>query len=336
MPAVSVIVPVYNVEKYLEKCLDSVISQTFQDFEIVIVNDGSTDSSNKIIQNYAEKYPDKIRAFTKQNGGLSSSRNFALERIEGEYLVFLDSDDYLDKNYLKILYSTAKKDNYDIVCSGQNKVGNSGEILKIIKYPVDKNPDTILRKLNIAGKMYRRMYVEKHNMRFAVGKTYEDNPFNLVMLFVTKKMKIISYEGYNQLVRTDSITANKIYEEKLPFEEIEKSIAYVVKNKGLVSDFSVFEFTILSFFTYFIFQANKKHAYLDINDRKSDKKVIFKLCSFSVEMLEKYFPKYWTNKNIGVFKNTELQFVQRLGVWGFVKLCKYHRLKDFAALYYMR
>ena len=112
----SIIVPVYNVEKYLSKCLDSVINQTNQDFEVIVVNDGSPDNSQKIIYEYVEKYPDKIKGFIKENGGLSDARNYGIARASGEYIIFLDSDDYIDEHLLEKLDEKIKEDsNLDII-----------------------------------------------------------------------------------------------------------------------------------------------------------------------------------------------------------------------------
>ena len=95
---VSVIVPVYNVELYLEKCLLSLVNQTLQDIEIIVVNDGSRDHSQQIIEKFQQEHPQKIFAYTKENGGLSDARNFGIDRAKGKYIGFVDSDDYIEKN----------------------------------------------------------------------------------------------------------------------------------------------------------------------------------------------------------------------------------------------
>ena len=105
----SVIVPVYNVEKYLAKCLDSILAQTYSDFEIIVVNDGSPDNSQQIIDEYAKNYPDKIKPFIKANGGLSDARNFGVEKASGEYLLFVDSDDYIAEKLLENLHKVIKE-----------------------------------------------------------------------------------------------------------------------------------------------------------------------------------------------------------------------------------
>ena len=112
---VSVIVPVYNVEKYLRKCLGSLVSQTLQDIEIIVVNDGSGDHSQEIIEEFSEKYPEKIRNFTKENGGLSDARNYGLDRATGEFISFVDSDDYVTATMFGEMYDLAKKYNAEMV-----------------------------------------------------------------------------------------------------------------------------------------------------------------------------------------------------------------------------
>ena len=98
MPKVSVIVPIYNVEKYLKKCLDSLVNQTLDDIEIILVNDGSKDNSKQIAEKFANDYPNKIIYLEKENGGLSSARNYGLKHAKGDYISFVDSDDYVSKN----------------------------------------------------------------------------------------------------------------------------------------------------------------------------------------------------------------------------------------------
>lgn len=334
-PGISVIIPVYNVENYIGKCIDSVLNQTFQDFEIIIVNDGSTDNSQNVIDELLHSYPEKIRSFKKDNGGLSSARNYALDRAKGEYVTFLDSDDYLDSDYLEVHYKEAMTHNSDMVISGQKKVSEDGSIIKRLKYPVQKNPNTILRRLNISGKIYKRSYIEKHKMRFADGKIYEDDPFNLVMLFLAENLRILDYEGYNQLVRAGSITSKKIDAARMPYAALEKSISYVVENKEKVNDFLVFEYTVMSFFTYFIFQANKKHQYMKKNkNRTSDYSTVEEFIDFSNRMMRTYFPEYNKNPNLNPFLNTDLLALQRLGVFTYSLLNRTNMLKLFAKVYY--
>ena len=115
MPKVSVIVPVYNVEKYIDKCLKSLVNQTLSDIEIIVVNDGSTDNSETIIKQYLEKYQNKIKYVIKQNGGLSDARNYGMKFATGEYIAFLDSDDYVDNTIYEKMYNKATEEQCDFV-----------------------------------------------------------------------------------------------------------------------------------------------------------------------------------------------------------------------------
>ena len=128
MRSVSVIVPVYNVEKYLARCLDSLLNQTQPDIEILVVNDGSTDASGHIVDEYARKYPDRIRAFHMENEGVSAARNRGVAKAQGKYLTFVDSDDYVTGDYLERMVTAAEKNSSDLVIQG------SGWWMKMVPY----------------------------------------------------------------------------------------------------------------------------------------------------------------------------------------------------------
>ena len=115
MIKVTVIVPVYKTEEYLKKCLDSLVNQTLDNMEIIVVNDGSPDNSQKIIEEYKSLYPNIIKSFIKKNGGLSDARNFGLKYAKGEYIAFVDSDDYVSINMMQEMYNYASNNNKDIV-----------------------------------------------------------------------------------------------------------------------------------------------------------------------------------------------------------------------------
>ena len=102
---VSVIVPVYNVEKFIDKCLNSLVKQSLKEIEIIVVNDGTKDNSQKIIDKYVKKYPDKIKSYIKENGGQGSARNYGLKKATGEYIGYVDSDDFVEKDMYKKLYN---------------------------------------------------------------------------------------------------------------------------------------------------------------------------------------------------------------------------------------
>lgn len=128
-PAISVIIPIYNQEKYVGKCIRSVLNQTFQDFEVILVNDGSTDNSLKICQKYA-KNDDRISIVDKQNEGISLARKEGFLRAKGDYICFLDSDDYLASGALALLYGIAKEKNVDMVVGNYDRVCDNWGLIK--------------------------------------------------------------------------------------------------------------------------------------------------------------------------------------------------------------
>lgn len=335
-PIVSVIMPCYNTVKYMHKTLTSLFGQSLKDFEAVFVNDGSTDGTKELLEQVKAEHPDQVTLIHKENGGQSEARNVGLDAAKGKYIVFLDSDDYIDTDYLEVLVKAAEENDSEMVLSGQHKVDEYGSTIFNIDYPIHQYPNYALRRLNPHGKLYSREFLNRHHIRFAVGKKYEDNPFNLMAMFLCKNQVILQYNGHYQLIRSDSSTAIGIDPEKIPYDALEEAIAYVTEHKDLVADMDLFEFTVLSFMTYFIFQGNRKHIYTkkQVKGRKSDLSVIRKLCDFTKELIPKYLPKYYKNPHVGIFKERELMFSQRAGVWLFVRLLRMHLLKPFTVTFY--
>ena len=162
---VSVIVPVYNVEKYIRVCLDTLVHQTLSNIEIIVVNDGTKDDSQKIIDEFSSLYPDKIIALKKENGGLSDARNYGLEHASGAYVGFVDSDDYTDIEMYQKLYEKAKQENADIVVcgyygvqeqNGQFRHFQKGNLQEFDK-SLQENPRLLYMNSTYAwNKLYRR------------------------------------------------------------------------------------------------------------------------------------------------------------------------------------
>lgn len=210
---VSVIVPVYNVEKYLRKCLGSLVSQTLQDIEIIVVDDGSGDHSQEIIDEFSEKYPEKIRSFTKENGGLSDARNYGLDRATGEFIGFVDSDDYVTATMFGEMYDLAKKYNAEMVVCNLQKVDEQGNVTqKLTQIP--NMPEVIDLRNNFSvfsdlsyfacNKIFRKELFE--DVRFKKAIHFED--IQLIPQLLLKCTTIAQTQNYHYqyLERTDSIT----------------------------------------------------------------------------------------------------------------------------------
>ena len=148
MVKVSIVVPVYNVEKYLRKCLNSLVGQTLKEIEIIVVNDGSTDGSQKIIDEFVDNYPGKIKCLIKENGGLSDARNYGMPYCSGEYIGFVDSDDYVDTKMYELLYTNAKANRSDMVTCDYYMVYGNNDLRRVNSRDFTSKKDMLLKQLH--------------------------------------------------------------------------------------------------------------------------------------------------------------------------------------------
>ena len=230
MPKVSIIVPFYNVEGYMEKCLDSLVNQTLEDIEIILVNDGSKDRSSDIAKKYIKEYPKKIIYLEKENGGLSDSRNFALPYAKGEYIAFLDSDDYVEKNMYQEMYNLAKKENSDMV-----------ECDFFWEYPDKRKEDIgkiyhgkeeMLEKVRVVAwnKLIRKEILEKTKIEFPKGYRYEDVEFTYKLIPYLEKVSFLKKPCIHYVQRQGSISNTQNEKTKEIFDVLEHVIDYYKQN----------------------------------------------------------------------------------------------------------
>lgn len=211
MLKLSVVVPVYNVEKYLETCLYSLVNQTISEYEIIIVNDGSTDSSQKIIDCFKEEYPDLIRTFTKPNEGLSMTRNFGIQYASGEYITFLDSDDYVELDLYERMYNQAVDQDADLVVADIEYFWEANAKEEHYMKGAVSNSKTVSAKdmflapLFSWNKLYRRSLFLELQCEYPPGLWYEDIPVTLRFLAYCKSIAYCQMVGYHYLQRNTSI-----------------------------------------------------------------------------------------------------------------------------------
>lgn len=221
MEKVSIIVPIYNVEKYIERCIKSLISQTYRDIEILLINDGSPDDSKTICERY-EKIDKRIKLYNKENGGLSDTRNYGLKRAKGEYILFVDSDDYIESNTVEVLISEMKKDNLDIVAGNAvlEADGEDKKYLDITKH--DKNKVTNGLEYYVSSNeadffqasvciyMYKRELILENNLFFEKGILHEDEEWTPRVMINAKRVKYINFIFYHYTAsRENSIMNSK-------------------------------------------------------------------------------------------------------------------------------
>lgn len=206
MIKVSIIVPFYNVENYIEKCLQSLVNQTLEDVEIILVNDGSQDGTKEIAKQFVEKYPNKIMYLEKENGGLSDARNYAIPYAKGEYIAFLDSDDYVEANMYEEMYNKAKEENLDYVeCDFLWEYPDKSLESKGKQYS-NKKEMFIYTRVVAWNKLIKRKIVQENHLEFPRGYRYEDVEFFYKLLPLIHNYGIVQKPFIHYVQRENSIS----------------------------------------------------------------------------------------------------------------------------------
>ncbi|MBQ9246368.1 glycosyltransferase [bacterium] len=209
---VSVILPVYNVEQYLPKCLASVVQQTLKDIEIICVNDGSTDNCLKILEDFKSK-DNRIKIINKQNAGLGNARNTGLEEAKGEYISFIDSDDYIDENFLELLYTEATENDADVACGGIKRE-NDGKTHFLINYSQTVITDDVYQKINVSkatqfsfvwNKIYKHSFLKENELKFMPDVNFEDLVYTPQIMLKSNVLVTVPNTFYHYIKREKSI-----------------------------------------------------------------------------------------------------------------------------------
>lgn len=239
MVYVSVIVPIYNVEKYLGDCLESLLHQTLKNIEVLLVNDGTKDNSGIIAKKYADKYPQLFKYLEKENGGLSDARNFAIPYAKGKYLAFVDSDDYVAAAMFEKLYNLAEANNADMVdCEFEYVYEESGKH-KRVSFPTYKSKyDCLINGYpNAWNKLYKVEWFNKLNVQFPKGLWHEDIEFFFKILPFSKALPVTVHEPlYYYRQRNGSIMTNPDWR-ILDLHKVYFNIIVYYKMKGIYEEY---------------------------------------------------------------------------------------------------
>ena len=293
---ISIIVPIYNAEKYIKKCLDSLINQTKKELEFILVNDGSIDNTEEIIKEY---HDDRIKYYKNKNQGIGKTRNFGIEKAASKYIMFLDSDDYLDNSACEKLYTKAEEDNLDIVICDFYKEYDDGR-LEEVKTPsfenssLKDNPDIITEYLCPWAKIYTRDLIINNNIRFVEDLKYEDAPFVIETLSCANKIgKLDEFLNY-YLIHGNSETTVR---DRRCFDilKIVDRIRNYTKDKAYLKD-KIDKLTVRIITNYTIQQRVQK-------DKKTGEEFIEEAFAY----LKKEVPDYKNNKyyeNRGLLRRT--------------------------------
>lgn len=289
----SIIVPVYGVEKYIDKCLDSLVKQSLKEIEIIVVNDGTKDNSQKIIDKYVKKYPDKIKSYIKENGGQGSARNYGLKKATGEYIGYVDSDDFVEKDMYKKLYDKAKENNYDIVVCGNYNVSEDYQNKNIDAFINNYNTDLeniFFGKMAVWNKIYKRDILIKNKLEFKEKVWYEDLAFTLKAIMNSNTFAFIDEPLYDYLIREGSTMNNSNVQRNLEILDAFDDILSYIKHNKKEEYFDKVEFLAIDhIYISAIVRILKANA-----DNKIKKETVNELICY----MNKNFPNYKNNKYI--------------------------------------
>ncbi len=290
---VSIVIPVYNMEKYLVDCLESVVHQTLQDIEIIIVNDGSTDKSAEIIKSYVDKYPDMVKAYEKENGGQATARNMGIGLCKGEYIGFVDADDKINLQMYETMYRLAVKDQSDLVeCNYSFLMVQDGQDKELKPYGhvrrYQSNQDMFINPLvSPWNKLYKAEILQKTDINFPEGYIYEDTSFFIKAIPFIKKWSYVDEKYVLHYMRANStMTANKSRKVGNIFPVLEDMWQFYEK-KNLVEQYK----QELEFFTAKILLCSSLERVAQVQQKDIQKDLQNK----TIEFLQKRIPSYRKN-----------------------------------------
>ena len=306
-PKVSVIIPAYNSEKYIEKCLHSVMEQSYRNLEILVINDGSNDRTEVLIRE-AQKQDERIQLFVQNNRGVSVSRNRGIEVATGKYITFVDADDYIGKDFIRDLVRCAEDRKADLVICGLKMVDEQGNVQKDIvpgRYQKGMKEEWTFRISAVCSHLYKRELWIKYNIRFASGVRGEDMPISLFFSGVTSCIQTLAQSEYYYVQHVfstmHSFQGLKIY--KLPYEAVEEAIIEARKS-GICNSKENFELFALRIMATFI-QLAKGASPKDIRE----------LNDYIYRMIRTYFPNYRKNPLLKLNSRVDVPFMQKMAVW---------------------
>lgn len=255
----SIIIPVYNVEKYLCQCIDSVLNQNYKNFEIILIDDGSKDNSGKICDDYAKK-DTRIKVYHKENEGLSAARNDGLKKANGEYILFIDSDDFIFENVLEKISKVCENENADIIFLKGFKYFDENNIIELdqdIKFEKTLEKEEIIEYLtrlskfpgSACTKTYNKNFLIENNLFFIKGLVSEDIEWIIRVLKSFNKAYFLNTPYYYYRQNRDGSITNKVFSKNINsmLEIINKHATRLPKNKTeeSINHFLAYEYTIL-------------------------------------------------------------------------------------------
>lgn len=325
MPAVSVVIPVYNSEKYVEKCIQSVMAQTLPDLEIIIINDGSTDESGRILRELTQK-DSRIVLLEQANQGVAAARNQGVEKATGKYITFVDGDDYLQEDYIELMYNLAEKETLDMVICGLTYVDEGGKELNRVVPGVYKrleNEEWTFRVSAVCSHLYRRELWKRYDVKFQSGERGEDMPISLFFAAICPRINTLPECGYYYVQHASSAIHNFKGLEKysLPYKGLENTLTRVNKI-GIQNSQEFYELFVMRIFATCLFQLAPGASYEKTKE----------LCDYISCTVNTYFPTYWKNSKAKLNAKVDIPFTQKAAVKVLILLLKTKLLRPFGWL----
>ena len=326
MIKVSIIVPVYNVEKYLAKCLDSLVAQTLEEIEIIIVNDSSPDNSQELIECYLEQYPTKIKYFVKENGGIADVRNFGLRQITGEYFGFVDSDDYVEPTMYEKMYKQAKANDSDLVVS--NFLWEyPNETIPYQDGPYKLGQEMLVKMMaTLWNKLYRSEFVLNLPIEFPTGYRYEDAYFLYCMTPFVRKIAFVDESFVHYVQREGSIT-HQNDERVQDMIHVFEMLYQFYQEQNLLTEYqNELEYLFIRFFL-----GNSFLRTIQIPDKSERKRLVMKNYNF----LNDLWPAWKKNPYLkqGGSKNLYFRIVSKWNINLLARLLRPRVMKKERSLY---
>lgn len=314
MQKVTVIVPVYNVEKYLARCLDSLLKQTYENYEVICVNDCSPDRCKEILEKYVSQYPDMFCLLDNtENMGQGKSRMRAVGQADGEYIMFVDSDDYVAKDYIERFMNEIQKYPYDIVVAGHTRDVDG----KYKRFDIADSPWTLVAYPLACAKMFRKEFIIQNRINFSDARAGEDIYFSLAVFYQEVKYKIIPYYGYYYYLNRTSTTGNLTHDKKL--EVTVSKMFDIFMDQFPLEKLSVEKKRMIEY-TYITNMINALITY----GHGCRPHVMREKYRFFITDLRRKFPDYRRNPYFGILKPKDLSLKIRLGVGVTMLLHKIH------------
>lgn len=312
MPKVSIIVPFYNVEKYIEKCLQTLVDQTLEDIEIILVNDGSKDKTIDIVKKYQEMYPTKIVYLEKANGGLSDARNYAIPYAKGEYIAFLDSDDYVETTMYQEMYEIAKKENSDMV-----ECNFIWEYPKKIKIDIGKKysgKHEMIEKIRVVAwnKLIKRQVIEKSKIQFPKGYRYEDVEFTYKLIPYLENISFLEEPCIHYIQRQNSISNMQNERTKEIFVVLNNVIKYYKE----LEIYEEYKNELEYVYTRYLLCSSLLRM-VKIKEKKTRKEIL----NLTLENLNKNFPKWKKNKILNKNKSMKDRYIKSVNKFTYKIYC---------------